>query len=127
MVRRELGDAGVVEEGVHAAEAGRGLGDGLAGGVVADVALNHHRLGAVAADQIRRLLRLGLAGGVVDDHRLGAAPGGLHRDGSAEARGGAGDQHDASVEIPSHASTPVFVTFAHASQPRAACRAPLKP
>ena len=58
MVLHVLGDAGVVDQRIEPAEAGRGLGDPPAIGVLGNVALGDLDLGAGRAHGIRR--RLGL-------------------------------------------------------------------
>src|SRR5690606_31508243 len=95
----ELGGAGVVEESVDAAVGAGGLGDALAGRVVGDVALHHHRLGSLGADHRGGLVGRVLIGGVVDDHRLGAPSGDIHSDRLTQARSAAGDDHDVVLEI----------------------------
>ncbi len=99
MIVGELGDAGVVEQGVDPSERRRGGGDAPAILVLGDIAPGQDALGALGFHKPNRLGRLRFAGGVVDDHRACAAFGDLHGDGAAEAGGGAGDQHHPAVEI----------------------------
>ncbi len=99
VVGGELGGPGVVEQGVDAAEALGGGGHRPAVGVVGDVGLGQHGLGAPGLDQGRGLFGLVGAAGVVDHHRGGPAAGGLLGDGPSQAGRGAGDHHHLAVEV----------------------------
>ena len=56
VVLHVLGDAGVVDQRIEPAEAGRGFGDPAAVGILGDVALRDLGLGAGRAHGVRRRL-----------------------------------------------------------------------
>ncbi len=95
--RGAIGDAGVVDQHVDGAEAlDRAIEQVLHRGFVGHVGRDRERFGAHALElRHQRLEPLGAARG---EHDLGALAGEDERTGLADARAGAGDHHDATLQ-----------------------------